>query len=50
MDERGRKLAAANAQSLERARTETTYGWDAIFESRMMPLLHPEDGIGERET
>jgi acetolactate synthase-1/2/3 large subunit len=30
LDERGKKLAAANAQSLERARTEATYGWDAI--------------------
>ena len=29
LDERGRKIAAANAQSLERARTEATYGWDA---------------------
>ena len=29
LDERGKKLAAANAQSLERARTEATYGWDA---------------------
>jgi acetolactate synthase-1/2/3 large subunit len=29
MDERGKKLAAANAQSLERARTDATYGWDA---------------------
>ena len=28
----------------------STYGWDAIFESRMMPLLHPDDGNGERET
>jgi acetolactate synthase-1/2/3 large subunit len=29
LEERGRKIAAANAQSLERARTEATYGWDA---------------------
>jgi acetolactate synthase-1/2/3 large subunit len=29
LDERGKKIAAANAQSLERARTEATYGWDA---------------------
>jgi acetolactate synthase I/II/III large subunit len=29
LDERGKKIAAANAQSLERARSEATYGWDA---------------------
>jgi acetolactate synthase-1/2/3 large subunit len=29
MDERGKKLAAASAQALERARVECTYGWDA---------------------
>ena len=29
MDERGKKLAAASAQALERARVESTYGWDA---------------------
>jgi thiamine pyrophosphate-dependent acetolactate synthase large subunit-like protein len=29
LDERGRQIAAANARSLERARTEATYGWDA---------------------
>jgi len=29
MDERGRKIAAANAAALERARTEATYGWDS---------------------
>jgi len=29
LDERGRKIAAANARSLERARIDTTYGWDA---------------------
>jgi acetolactate synthase-1/2/3 large subunit len=29
LDERGRRIATANAQSLERARTEATYGWDA---------------------
>ena len=28
-DERGKKLAAASAQALERARLECTYGWDA---------------------
>jgi acetolactate synthase-1/2/3 large subunit len=28
-DERGRLLAAASAQALERARVEATYGWDA---------------------
>jgi thiamine pyrophosphate-dependent acetolactate synthase large subunit-like protein len=29
LNDRGKKIAAANAQSLERARTEATYGWDA---------------------
>jgi thiamine pyrophosphate-dependent acetolactate synthase large subunit-like protein len=29
MDERGRKLAAAHEQGLERARTEAAYGWDS---------------------
>jgi acetolactate synthase-1/2/3 large subunit len=29
LDERGKTLAAASAQALERARTEATYGWDA---------------------
>ena len=29
LDDRGKKLADQNAQSLERARTESTYGWDA---------------------
>jgi len=29
MDERGRKLAAAHQQGLERARTEAAYGWDS---------------------
>jgi acetolactate synthase I/II/III large subunit len=29
MDERGKQLAAASAQALERARVEATYGWDA---------------------
>jgi thiamine pyrophosphate-dependent acetolactate synthase large subunit-like protein len=29
LDERGKKIAAANVQSLERARTEAYYGWDA---------------------
>jgi len=28
-EERGKKIAAANAQALVRARTEATYGWDA---------------------
>jgi acetolactate synthase-1/2/3 large subunit len=30
MDERGGRIAAANAKSLERVRTDATYGWDAI--------------------
>jgi acetolactate synthase-1/2/3 large subunit len=29
LDERGKSLAAASAQALERARVEATYGWDA---------------------
>jgi thiamine pyrophosphate-dependent acetolactate synthase large subunit-like protein len=29
MEERGKKLAAAHAQGIERARTEATYGWDS---------------------
>jgi acetolactate synthase I/II/III large subunit len=29
LDERGKKIAAANAQGLERARSEATYAWDA---------------------
>ena len=29
MDERGKRLAAASAEALERARLECTYGWDA---------------------
>ena len=29
LDERGKKIAEANAQSLERARVEATYAWDA---------------------
>jgi acetolactate synthase-1/2/3 large subunit len=29
LDERGKKIAAANVQSLERARTEAAYAWDA---------------------
>lgn len=29
LDERGKTLAAASAQALERARVEATYGWDA---------------------
>jgi acetolactate synthase-1/2/3 large subunit len=29
LDERGRRIAADNAQSLERARIDATYGWDA---------------------
>ena len=29
MEERGKKLAAAHEQGLERARTEATYGWDS---------------------
>ena len=29
MEERGRKLAAAHQQGLERARTDATYGWDS---------------------
>ncbi|HYU78892.1 MAG TPA: thiamine pyrophosphate-dependent enzyme, partial [Vicinamibacterales bacterium] len=29
MDERGKRIAAANAEALERARSEATYGWDA---------------------
>jgi len=29
IDERGKALAAASAQALERVRTEATYGWDA---------------------
>jgi acetolactate synthase I/II/III large subunit len=29
LDDRGRSLAAASAQALERARSEATYGWDA---------------------
>src|SRR4026209_1755809 len=29
MDERGKRLASASAQALERARLECTYGWDA---------------------
>ena len=29
LDERGKALAAASAQALERARVEATYGWDA---------------------
>jgi len=29
LDERGKGLAAASAQALERARVEATYGWDA---------------------
>ena len=28
-EERGKRIAAANAQGLERARTEATYGWNA---------------------
>lgn len=28
-EERGKRIAAANAQALERARTEATYGWNA---------------------
>jgi acetolactate synthase-1/2/3 large subunit len=29
MEERGKKLAAAHEQGMERARTEATYGWDS---------------------
>jgi acetolactate synthase-1/2/3 large subunit len=29
LEERGRKLAEAHAQGIERARTEATYGWDS---------------------
>ncbi len=29
MDERGKKLAEASAQAMDRARLESTYGWDA---------------------
>jgi acetolactate synthase-1/2/3 large subunit len=29
LDERGKKLAAASEQALQRAKTEATYGWDA---------------------
>ncbi|HEY3519315.1 MAG TPA: thiamine pyrophosphate-binding protein [Gammaproteobacteria bacterium] len=29
LDERGKRLAAASAQALERARVEATYGWDS---------------------
>ncbi|HTA41078.1 MAG TPA: thiamine pyrophosphate-dependent enzyme [Bryobacteraceae bacterium] len=29
LDERGKKLAAAHQQGIERARTEATYGWDS---------------------
>ena len=29
MDDRGKKLGAAHAQGLDRARTEATYGWDS---------------------
>jgi thiamine pyrophosphate-dependent acetolactate synthase large subunit-like protein len=43
LDERGAGIAAANARSLERARTAATYGWDAspISTTRMaMEIYH----------
>ncbi len=44
-EERGKKLAAAHEQGLERARTEATYGWDSspISTARMSAEIWDAD-------